>query len=184
MDERDHVLECKCRERDGEIVRNVTFAPLTKEKLAHYWEKLSPFPTLFNRHIKNFEDFVATFIHTDKHGEIYANGIIWEVDDVGIFWITDISAGYQATGHFTFWDRKFRGREELFRKMLVYIFEEFGFHRIILEVPLHSQRICDFVEGLGFIKEGRLRKATMYRDQWWDVNLYSILEEEAAKWAS
>lgn len=157
---------------------------LTKERIALYWERLRNFPTLFNRHIKGFEDFAKAFISTDRYGEVYANGLIWEVDDVGIIWITDIAPAFQAKGHFTFWDRQFRGRESLFRHLMPYIFREFGFHRLTLEVPLHSQRVCKFVEGIGFVKEGRLRQFAWYKGQWFDANLYSVLEKEAELWDS
>lgn len=182
MDEGTDVFAVECSERDGTVVRTVRFAPLTRERLVHYWEKLSQFPTLFNRGLFNFDAFVQTFLSIGEHG-IRANGLIWEVDDVGIIWITDIYPEYQATGHFTFWDRQFRGREKIFRELVKRIFEEFQFRRLVIEVPLHSQRVCAFVEKIGFVKEGRLRQAVYYKDQWFDVNLYSILAEEA-KWDS
>lgn len=172
------VLRAECQEPEGSIFREVRLAPLTTERLRRLWDHLKRFPTLFNRHITGIDDFISTFVSRSPDGTIKANGIIWEVDDVGIIYITDIYPQYQATGHFTFWDQRFKGRENLIRRMLKYGFGEYSFHRIIAEVPLYSRPSLAAVEKIGFQKEGRLRKAVWYNGEWWDVNLYSILEEE------
>lgn len=176
--DRTLVLSTICKEPEGEVERSVYFAPLTVARLRHYWEKLSQFTSLFNRHIKNDSDFISTFLSQDGAGNLQLNGIIWEVDDVGIFYLTDIYPLYQATGHFTFWDRRIRGREPLIQRMIKFAFDEYNFHRIIAEVPLYSNPTMNAIERVGFTKEGRLRKATHYKNEWWDVNLYSILKEE------
>jgi RimJ/RimL family protein N-acetyltransferase len=178
MNEDEAILSVECDEPEGLVTRNVRFAPLTSSKLVYYGEKLSQFPTLFNRFVPRIEDFLTSFITSDGNGGMKANGLLWEVDDVGLFFMTDIYPGYQATGHFTFWDRRFRGRESLVQEMLKYVFEEFGFLRIVAEVPLYSQPTMAAVERVGFVKEGRLRKATWYNGQWWDVNIYSVLKDE------
>lgn len=171
------VVSVVCQEPEGVFRREVRFAPLTIERLQKYRERLSKFPTLFNCFVRDADDFVLSFISEDD-GKLKANGLIWEVDDVGIFFLTDIYPAFQATGHFTFWDQRFRGREPLLREMIRYVFREFGFHRIVAEVPLYSAPTLAAVERVGFVKEGRLRKAAWYHGQWWDVNLYSILREE------
>ena len=171
------ILKVMCKEPEGNIERSVMFAPLTPTRIKRYYEKLSQFPTLFNRQVVDLDGFLSSFVSQDGDS-IKANGIIWEVDDVGLLFITDIYPGYQATGHFTFWDRRFKGREELLRQALRYAFNEFGFQRIITEVPLYTQATLSAVERIGFIKEGRLRKAAWYHGEWWDVNLYSVLKEE------
>lgn len=178
MSDRLRILSYECSEPEGKVERSIYFVPLTSDRLRKYWENLSQFTTLFNRHMRGIDDFIATFVSQESNGELKLNGIIWEVDDVGIFFLTDIYPLYQATGHFTFWDRRIRGREKLIQRMLKHVFDEYGFHRIVAEVPLYSHATMGAVERVGFIKEGRLRKATYYRDAWWDVNLYSILREE------
>lgn len=172
------ILEVLCPEPEGNILRKVSLAELTEEKLRHYWEKLRVFPTLFWQESTTFAGFVQQLFVID-HGQVVdATGIIWEVDDVGLFFITDIYPGYQATGHFTFWDRRIRGREVLIQAMIRYLFQEFGFHRLVTEVPVYSSMVNRVVRRVGFVQEGKLRKAVRYNDEWWDVNIYSILEEE------
>ena len=178
------VLRVRCEEPEGEFLREVRLMPLSIESLTYLWEKLSKFPILFNRHIEGMDDFFETFISQNQDGTLRANGIIWEVDDVGIFFLTDLYPAYQATGHFTFWDRRFRGRRDLIRQMVAYVFKEFGFRRLIAEIPLYAMPTIHAMEGIGFVKEGRLRKAAWYNGEWWDVTLYSVLEEEAAQWVS
>jgi RimJ/RimL family protein N-acetyltransferase len=171
------IMRVVCDEPTGSVSRTVYLASLAPERLRYYWEKLSRFPTVFNHHISEFDDFAAIFISMEG-GEPQANGVIWEVDDIGLFFMTDIYPLFQATGHFTFWDQRFRGRERLVREMLKYVFKEFGFRRIQAEVPLYSPPTLAAVERIGFVKEGRLRKYTYYQGMWYDVNLYSVLAEE------
>ncbi len=178
----NEVMTVDCSEPEGLIARTVSFTPLSVEKLRELWGVLSQYPTLFNRHISTQEDFVTSLISEDSNGNPKANGLVWEVDDVGILYLTDIYPVFQATGHFTFWDGRFKGRELLILKMLEYVFEEFGFHRIITEVPFYAQPTMGVVDRIGFVREGRLRKATRYRDEWWDVASYSMLREESKKY--
>lgn len=126
----------------------------------------------------SFESFVRIFFTAGANGEPVPQGIIYEVDDVGILFLTDLRPGKSATAHFQFWDRRFKGREELCRRMLRYAFDKFGFHRIIAEVGLYAVPEMAAVERVGFKKEGRMREATKYQGEWFDVNLYSILEHE------
>ena len=39
----------------------------------------------------------------------------------------------------------------------------------------------DAVENLGFVLEGRMRRAILYHDKWFDVNLYSVLPSDLDK---
>ena len=177
------IMEVDCPEPEGLVTRTVSFSPLSMEKLRGFWNELSKFPTLFNRQINSAEDFITSFISEDSNGKPKANGLIWEVDDVGILYLTDIYPVFQATGHFTFWDGRFRGRELLILKMLEHVFSEFGFHRIVTEVPFYTQPTMGAVERIGFVREGRYRKIARYKDDWWDVAAYSMLREESKAFA-
>ena len=174
---REPILRVMCHEPEGSIERSVRLAPLSMENLRKYWDKLSKFKTLFNRHIRDLDDFIHTWVRQEGD-TLKANGIIWEVDDVGIFYMTNIYPAFQANGHFSFWDQRYKGRELLILEMLQYVFQEFGFRRIQVEVPLFVQPTLRFVQELGFVREGRLRKYAFYNNEWWDVVLFSMLEEE------
>ena len=67
--------------------------------------------------------------------------------------------------------------------MLEHVFETFGFQRIVTEVPYYTQPTIGAVERVGFTREGRQRKATRYKDEWWDVAVFSMLRDESAEFA-
>lgn len=149
------------------------------ERLRFYYDNLKEFDVLFNEHVRNdFKSWIQQFITQDSSGELEPTGLIWQVDDVGIFYLTDIRPGYEALAHYNFWDQKFNGRKELCRETLRHVFGRFGFHRITTEVALYAEKTMNAVEWIGFTKEGRKREAVKYHGEWFDVALYSILEDE------
>ena len=181
MDERPNVLECLCRERDGEIVRSVKQTELSLSRLKFIWEQVKDFKVLFNDFVEgDFQAFVDHFI-VQVDGELSAAGLMWDVDDVGMFFLNEIKPAVSGTAHFLFWDEKFRGRDELCRQMLRYLFEQYEFVRIEVRVPLYASPTLVAVERVGFIQEGRIRSAALYKGKWFDVNVYSVLREDLDK---
>jgi RimJ/RimL family protein N-acetyltransferase len=175
MDERDFVLECVCSERSGSVVRFVRPTQFSLDKLGFLWEKLREFDVLFNDHVRgDFEAFLNHFI-VQVNGEFRAAGLMWDVDDVGMFLLNDIKPAISASAHFVFWDRKFSGREELCREMVKYALDEFQLKRIQVEVPLYARKTMSAVERIGFVQEGRMRDTTLYKDDWFDSNVYSMI---------
>ena len=178
MDERDIILECECREPGGTVVRTVRLGHLSVERMKFLWDKLSKFDVLFNDFVKgDFEAFVRHFI-VQVDGQPEPAGLLWDIDDVGIILVNNIVPFESASAHFVFWDGRFRGRENLIREMLKYGFKTYKFRRIKVEVPLYAQHTKEVVERIGFIQEGRMRKAALWKGTWFDVNLFSILPED------
>jgi RimJ/RimL family protein N-acetyltransferase len=170
------VLSHECDEPGGKVVRTVRVGDYSFKTLKLLWENLSQFETLFNDHFeKDFSRFVSAFVR-QENGEPVPTGLMWLVDDIGMLRLTDMVPLESASAHFIFWDRRFRGREELIRKMLEHVFEKYKFHRIKVEVPLYAQKTLVAVERIGFTKEGRMREAVRYKGEWFDANLYSMLE--------
>jgi RimJ/RimL family protein N-acetyltransferase len=178
LDERDIVFEHVCRERNGEVVRSVKPMQLGLDKLRFLWNKLGEFDVLFNDYVKgDFSAFINHFVTQDEKG-LRASGLMWEIDDVGMFLITDIKPAISASAHFVFWDRVFRGRESLCREGLRQLFRKYLFQRIQVEVPLYAKKTLYAVERIGFIHEGRLRRSVQYKGEWFDVNIYSMIPED------
>lgn len=151
---------------------------MTREVLEEYYNRIKEFDVVFNDLVpNNGADFASIFIGQEQNGELYAKGLIWEVDDVGILYLTEITKT-QALAHFTFWDRRIRGRLDLIREMIRHCFERYGFERIETRVALYAKPILPVVEKIGFIKEGRLRHTSPYKGKWFDTNIYSILKGE------
>lgn len=173
------VLAVECTERDGPHIRAVRPVQLSIETLRLFYEKLSDFDVIFNDDIEgSFEGFLSCFLYQDNEGKIRPTGLIWQVDDVGILYMTDIRPGLDAKAHFSFWDQRLRGRELLVRKMSQYVMEEYDLYWLIVEAPLYSRPTLKFVERVGFEKQGRLEKAVSYKGELWDVNLYLLLRSK------
>jgi RimJ/RimL family protein N-acetyltransferase len=75
----------------------------------------------------------------------------------------------------------FRGRRvadeaaRLFQQLLL---EELGFHRLELEIYASNERACAHAERVGFVREGRKRKAYLKDGEWVDTVLYALIPED------
>lgn len=75
----------------------------------------------------------------------------------------------------------FRGRRladeaaRLFQRLLL---EELGFHRLELEIYAFNERACAHAERVGFVREGRKRRAYLKDGEWVDSVLYALLPED------
>ena len=75
----------------------------------------------------------------------------------------------------------YRGRRladeaaRLFQRLLL---EELGFHRLELEIYASNERACAHAERVGFIREGRKRKAYLKDGEWVDTVLYALIPED------
>lgn len=176
MSNEEVVVLVECDEPEGIVTRKVRPLRLDMDKLRELYGHLNQFDVLFNAHFGNDIDAFINSFFCIADGDIQPLGLIWEIDDVGIFVITDISPGFEALMHFTFWDRRFRGREGLMREIIKFVMSKFSFHRITTEVPLYAPPTMGFVERIGFSKEGRKRQVVRYKGNWFDANLYSIVE--------
>lgn len=190
----ESIVSVTCHEPESDVTRHVYKMPLSLENLKRFWENASKFRTLFTAEINNdFTKFCEIFLHQNG-GTVEANGLVYVIDDfTGVFYMTNIIPSVDASVHYSFFDRRHKGREILIHECLKYAFIHFGFRRLSTEVPLflaptpdkryavedeRATGIFKFVEALGFVKEGRKRKAMLYKNDWFDVNQYGILREE------
>lgn len=173
------IFTCICDEPEGKIERSVYKMPLTYDNLTKFWEKSRQFKTLFSKEINDdMSKFVELFLAQDGN-ELTANGLFWVVDDfVGVYYLTDIYAPFDAQTHYTFFDRRHKGRSDMTRKMVEHVFNKFQFHRLSVEVPLYAKSSLSFIESVGFKKEGRKRDGVFFNNQFFDCNLYGILKSE------
>lgn len=175
------ILSVVCNEPDGAITRHVRFMTLEPANLKTFWEKSRQFRTLFSREVgQDFKLFLELFLRQDSKGNVESNGLFWVVDDfVGLFYMTDIRPGVDAIVHYTFFDRRHRGRKDLVRAMIKHVFERYQFRRLSVEVAMYATpSVFNFVESVGFKNEGRKRKAVRYDNDWFDLKLFGILRED------
>jgi [ribosomal protein S5]-alanine N-acetyltransferase len=62
--------------------------------------------------------------------------------------------------------------------MLGFGFTTMGLHRIGADCIADNEASARVLERVGMRREGRLREAEHYKDRWWDVLMYGILERE------
>jgi RimJ/RimL family protein N-acetyltransferase len=75
----------------------------------------------------------------------------------------------------------FRGRrlaDEAARLFQRHLLEELGFHRLELEIYAFNERACAHAERVGFVREGRKRKAYLKDGEWVDTILFALIPED------
>jgi len=173
------ILSVPCKEKKATIVRSVRPLYISTESLRVFYEKCRQFPVIFGRPLKDFDDFYRHFF-TVRDGKLSLTGLLWVVDDfVGIYYLTEIYPE-QADAHFTFFDKRLEGREEMTREMLRYIFTEFPtLVRLNVSLPAYvNEKVFQFVDRVGFKMEGKKRKCAFWKGKWFDALQYGILRTE------
>ena len=122
---------------------------------------------------------MSRFFYLDSQGLPHLYGPIWKVDDyVGVFYLSDLYR-YEATAHFAFFDRRFRGRDKMVREVIRQVFDSSEFQRLNVEIPAYAgAATVKFVRALGFRKEGLKRSCALFKGKWFDANLFGILRHE------
>lgn len=177
------IMTVICHEKHGDVERTVRPMILTMENLRRFWEEARQYKSLFTEEINgDFGAFLNVFLITSPDSKsIIPRGLFWVIDDfVGVFYITDIVLGHDAQVHYSFFDRKHRGRQELAKALLKWAFDKYKFRRLSTTIPTYATKAANgFAESLGFVREGKKRRAARYQGRWFDVILYGILAEEA-----
>lgn len=180
---RNVIFTCDCREHNKIINRSVWLMDYTIENLRSLWEKSKNHRILFSDDINgDFQTFISLFLFNDLEGNIQTNGLLWVVDDfVGVLFMSEISRR-EALLHFSFFDGRLR--LDISMEMIKYIFDNYKFNRLNAEiVPFASKRVFNFVEQIGFVREGKKRHAMVYKGGQFDLLLYGLLREEfEEKW--
>ena len=96
----------------------------------------------------------------------------------GAFILSDIVLGTSASIHIYLWDKELRHQHDKMRTMMRLIFMFLDIERLQAQPPAHNQKACKLAEGMGFKKEGVLRKVTRYNNELQDIAIYAILKEE------
>lgn len=182
------IIVVECAEPHKTVVRSVRRFVLTKETGQRFWEEARKFPKIFNTvPTLSAPEFLDAFFKWDEASkEAYSDSLLWVVDDfVGVFSLTNIYHPDDALMHFTFFDKRLRGRAELVQEMIKYVFYEYGFHRLSAEVPAYaSPGVLKFItEAVGLYPEGRKRKAISFHEDRADLLLYGITREDVDLWA-
>ncbi len=176
------VLSVDCKEKGVLVTHDVSKMILTIPELKRFYDKAKQFPVLFGRELKDEQDFIDQFIVYDANNEPISTGLFFkdevEGELVGMHYLTNICYR-EADAHFAFFDRRFRGRSELVKAVMGYVFHTWRLHRLNVNIPCYAgTAVHKFVSDLGFKLEGRKRQASFYKGQRFDVLLYGILRSE------
>ncbi|MHC4315910.1 MAG: GNAT family N-acetyltransferase [Planctomycetota bacterium] len=176
-----HVLTHKCHEPEGDFERSIRLMPLSMPNLKNFWDKARVHRTLFNEEIRgDFKEFLKVFLVENAVGEIEPTGLFWVMDDfAGVFYLSRIIPGRDAHAHVNMLDGRFKGREEITKRLLLHAFEKYSFHRLTVQVPVYIKpNVIRFIRRLGFVSEGRIREVVPYKGKWFDVFAFGILKDE------
>jgi len=105
--------------------------------------------------------------------------MFFEIGDFeGVFWLANMRLGNKAVGHIVLWDEKWKGKYQLAKEVIRFIFQLLNLQRLEAFVPTKNTKACKYAERLGFTLEGVLRRFDRYDEQYVDVAAYSLLKEE------
>ncbi|KAL4246629.1 Acyl-CoA N-acyltransferase [Abortiporus biennis] len=91
--------------------------------------------------------------------------------------ILEDKASGSYVGFMAIEDQNPKNRDVL-RWAIDYAFKGLNLHRLWLKSFGHNERAINVYKKLGFVEEGRLRKANWVDGRWVDVVIMSILDEE------
>lgn len=122
---------------------------------------------------------------------VTASGTLWfelmeeETErHLGFTYITDLQTSWTeprylfANWHGVVWDSHAGRCLPATRAFIKWVFRAFNIHKLTTSIPAKFGGAIRVAKKLGFIDEGRLRKARRYNGVWFDVILLSILESE------
>ena len=184
------ILTITCREKDQDIERHVYPFVFTQENAIKFWEQAKRYPEIFGRTIfyDTIEEFLNLFFYLDQDGYWQTNNLFFVVDDfVGMLSLTNISHPNDALMHFTFYDGRLRGREELIRQTIKYVISQYEFNRLSAELPTYvSKSTLKFVsDNIGLTLEGKKRDAQLSpKGNLVDVLLYGVTKKDTEAWDS
>lgn len=198
INEQEPIFSCLCNEPGVQTIRFVYPMTLSPQNMKRFWELASHYKVLFGDEVNgDFKKFAEILISREGDN-LSSNGLFWRIDDfVGIFYMTHIQMN-DAQIHYSFFDRRHKGRVDITRMMIKYVFEKYGFRRLSAEIPYSVIKMnkpnegetgkdyrsgpFEFVKQVGLKEEGRKRKAVMHDNEWFDVACMGVLKEEAEQW--
>lgn len=80
--------------------------------------------------------------------------------------------------HLVMYDKKIRGREETYRQMIRYFFEQLQLRRMTAIIPEDARVSVKLCKRLGFSLEGTIRKGILRGGEYLDAYIYGVLKEE------
>lgn len=156
------------------IEEKLTWEPLvlTQERVNELWLKMKDFPAAFDDFSSG--DFDAFFRQLTSPRNVFLD----IGDGRGLACGTNVRPRMDAALHLIMFDRRLRGREELFLEIIRAMFGQFRLRRMTAILANTARTGIKLVERLGFKHEGVMREAMLIDGKYVDVHVYGILREE------
>ncbi|MEK0324153.1 MAG: GNAT family protein [Nitrosopumilus sp.] len=150
---------------------------MTPAKIGELWNEFKKHDVLFMDEIKGDpEAFIDIMLNPRSMWmEIFS---LEKDKPIGIASLNKIIPGFDAEGHFSFWDGKGSGRENLSLLILKWVFTRYKLRRITGMIPLNQKGTLRFIKRLGFQEEGVKREGTLRHGRWIDLAIFGLLHSE------
>lgn len=145
------------------------------DKIQTLWYNMSQIEGLFDDFTKgDFQRFIRGLQAPDS---------IWfeREDGNGVLYLTSVVPGLHAVGHFVYWDKRLRGREESTLGVMRWAMqpEVAGLQKVNCYIPDYAITTRKFAEKLGMKQEGKIRRWSVSNGKLFDMFVYGITKEEA-----
>jgi [ribosomal protein S5]-alanine N-acetyltransferase len=152
------------------------FAMLTADDVARF---ISPPPASLD----GFERFIAWTLRQRREGTYACFAVTLDASDtaVGIFQLRSLETGFGtaewgfAIGSPYWGSSAFQEGAEL---MVQFAFDAVGVHRLEARAAVRNERGNAALRKLGAVREGRLRRSFLKNGEYYDQNLWTILDED------
>jgi RimJ/RimL family protein N-acetyltransferase len=146
---------------------------LTAEKVQSLWAKVQEFPIMFDHFSKgNPQQFMQTLLNRTN--------VFYEIgDEVGLASATAVRPKLDAVVHLIMFDRRLRGREQIFHEILEDLFDLAQLRRVTAVVATaKTPTTGKLLQRLNFTHEGTMRQAILVDEGYVDLDVYGLLREE------
>jgi hypothetical protein len=145
---------------------------LTKSEVNALWEKVNSVEEIWDDRLKGRP---ALFVV----GLAHSNPLYMLLDNFGAVALQGFTPGCDVGVHTIVWDKSHPlNIIKTFKRAIGFLFKNYGFTRITTMASENNPKAIELCKLMGFTEEGRMRKAMLYHDKWYDVFTYGLLREE------
>lgn len=150
-------------------------ANFSKAKLLALWNKVKDFDRIYSDWDRCDElAFYDRILSSNTH--------VLETEN-GILIIDNLLPNIRGQVHVIFWDKKLSNKTAMLKQCIAWAFDRFQLERMEAVIPEFARALRRFMtEKLHFTFEGRLRKRMLYKGEYTDSLIFSLIREEILQW--
>lgn len=149
------IMTVKCEEPTGPVTREVNLVrDVDADYMRFLFSNLYGLPSMFDTGpLRDFEKLRMSLVNHDW--------TLLQVDDVGLLAVGPIRLDQMADVHVTFWDKRFRGRETLTRRVAEWAIKTHGLVAVFTSLPATARATIAFAKRVGFRPVGYKEGVTL-----------------------